>query len=84
MPGYIEHPITTARYAMQPETYRKKEMESAAAPQAQVCKFLRKPFPGCYCRNISSMSIPKIISVCGGEFRLCPIYCREKGRNEIG
>lgn len=80
--GYVEYPITQARYPMQPETNHIKD-RSAAATQAQVCKFLRKPFPGCYCRNISSMSIPKIISVCGGEFRYCPIYCREKGRVEI-
>lgn len=68
---------------MLPGTKQMKELQPAGAYEAQVCRFMSKPFPGCYCRNISSMSIPKIISVCGEGFRSCPIYCREKGRNEI-
>ncbi|HJV64762.1 MAG TPA: hypothetical protein VJ550_03415 [Geomonas sp.] len=44
---------------------------------AQVCPVLHKPFTDCYCMNISSSSIKKMLAFCIGDHRCCPIYQRQ-------
>ena len=39
-----------------------------------LCVFLNKPFPHCYCLNISGSNIPKILIYCADKFRQCTIY----------
>ncbi|BCS55087.1 hypothetical protein GSbR_18680 [Geobacter sp. SVR] len=43
------------------------------------CKHLKKPFPECYCMNISSIKIAKILSYCASDYESCHIY---RTRNE--
>jgi hypothetical protein len=42
-----------------------------------ACRFLRSPFPDCFCLNISSFNIRKMLAYCTGDYGSCPIYCRE-------
>ena len=43
-----------------------------------ACVFLKKPFTDCYCMNLSSSNISKMLAFCTGDFPACPIY-RQKG-----
>lgn len=47
------------------------------AQTVQICRYVREPFRECHCMIITSANIPKIIAVCGDQFRSCPIYRRE-------
>ncbi len=47
---------------------------AASANQQQACVHLIKPFPDCYCMNLSSSNIRKMLTFCTGDFRSCPIY----------
>jgi hypothetical protein len=40
----------------------------------ETCPLLDNPEPDCYFLNLSSLSIPKAVSYCLGDFRQCPIY----------
>lgn len=44
---------------------------------AQVCPVLHQPFADCYCMNISSANINKMLTLCIGDYRSCPIYQRQ-------
>jgi len=44
------------------------------------CTFMERQFPECYCVNISSMKIPKMLAFCAGEYKSCRIY-RKKREN---
>jgi hypothetical protein len=58
-------------------------MNNAKAPDLQhACIFLQKPFADCYCMNISSSNISKMLAFCTGDFRSCPIYCQFAEENE--
>ncbi|GFO55140.1 hypothetical protein GMSM_21470 [Geomonas sp. Red276] len=39
-----------------------------------VCDYLPRPFPDCYCMNISSSTIGKMLTYCIGNFPSCPVY----------
>ncbi len=43
------------------------------------CVFLKKPFPECYCMNLTSSNIPRILMYCDRGFQSCQIYCRRTG-----
>ncbi len=62
---------------MQPERSHPGSAKCVDTHAVQICKFVREPFHECHCMSISSANIPKIIAVCGGRFRSCPIYRRE-------
>ena len=47
-----------------------------------ACIYLQKPFAGCYCMNISSFNISKMLAFCTGDFRSCPMFCRAIEENE--
>jgi len=41
------------------------------------CRFLHDPFPECYCMNITSANIQKILAYCATNYQSCQIYCRK-------
>lgn len=43
----------------------------------RACVFLQNPFPECYCMNMTSSNIRKMLSFCIGDFRSCVIYRKE-------
>jgi len=46
------------------------------------CVFLSNPFPECYCMNMTSFNISRMLSYCTGDFKLCVIYCNNiEGKN---
>lgn len=46
------------------------------------CRYLRDPFPRCYCINITGATIPKILAHCSsGDFTSCRIYIDRIHRN---
>jgi len=51
--------------------------KSSDAAMSDICCFVRNPFPGCHCKNLTSTNIPKVISVCVNNFRFCAIYLSE-------
>jgi hypothetical protein len=46
----------------------------------RACIFLQKPFPECYCMNMTSSNIRKMLSFCIGDFRSCCVYRKEIGK----
>lgn len=41
----------------------------------RTCTFLGYPFPECYCVNLSSRHIARVLAYCAGAFESCPVYC---------
>jgi|GEM_PF-5876760 len=41
------------------------------------CNLLSNPFAECYCKNLSSTNICRVLQFCAGEFLSCPIYQKE-------
>jgi len=48
------------------------------------CRFLRHPFPDCYCLNISGAKIPRMIEYCVGDFGSCQVYRRWARQDAAG
>ena len=46
-----------------------------------LCSYLTEPFPECYCKQLSSANIPKIIRFCAGDFKLCGVYLNHGADN---
>lgn len=46
-----------------------------------ACIFLQHPFADCYCMNITSSNIRKMLAFCTGEYRSCLVYCRRMAGN---
>jgi hypothetical protein len=42
------------------------------------CMFLNAPFPECYCMNIRSTNITKILNFCADAYQSCQIYGLKK------
>ncbi len=39
-----------------------------------ICPFTAEPDEECYCININSLRVYRVIDYCAGDFRLCPVY----------
>jgi hypothetical protein len=52
----------------------RKDSASDQAPHA--CIHLQEPFSDCYCMNISSFNITRMLAFCNGDYRSCPIFRR--------
>lgn len=39
-----------------------------------LCRFLKAPFPECYCMNISSKNIRNMLLFCANNHAACSIY----------
>jgi hypothetical protein len=50
----------------------------------RACVFLQKPFRECYCMNMTSSNIRKMLSFCIGDFRSCVIYRKESEKEATG
>jgi hypothetical protein len=50
-------------------------------PEATICPFMNHPFPDCYCVRSEPLYIDKVLSLCGGNYGRCDIYCQ---RGEAG
>jgi len=44
------------------------------------CEFIDKSLPDCYCTNITSLNIPKMLAFCGGDYKSCKIYQNRSGK----
>jgi hypothetical protein len=60
---------------MQTKSHADKSVKLTIPAQFKGCIFICNPFPECYCMNITSSKIPKILAYCTGDFNLCGIYC---------
>jgi hypothetical protein len=47
--------------------------------QSRLCPFVSMPFDDCYCTSTSSMVVESTINFCGGNYRQCEIYGKNKG-----
>lgn len=47
-----------------------------------MCRFVKKPFPECYCFDITSRKIPHIVDFCIDDSASCPIY-RQKTHGKV-
>lgn len=50
--------------------------EADELPKPHGCIFLQKPFPDCFCMNLSSANIGKMLAFCTGDFHACLVYCQ--------
>ena len=39
-----------------------------------VCPLIDRQYEDCYCNSLDSQDIEKVISYCGGSYRLCQVY----------
>jgi|GEM_PF-6093836 len=53
-------------------------------PRAQRCRFIEASLPECYCTNITSLNIPKMLAFCGGDYERCKIYRNRTGSRKQG
>ncbi|WP_305732295.1 hypothetical protein [Trichlorobacter ammonificans] len=51
-----------------------KATDIIAERAALMCRFLKAPFPECYCMNISSKNIQKMLLFCADDYAACSIY----------
>ena len=56
--------------------------DTAENAQYRNCKHLKEPFPECYCMNISSTKIAKMLSYCAHDYESCHIYRTRNGTKE--
>lgn len=38
------------------------------------CEFIKELLPECYCTNLKSANVPKMLEFCGGDYTKCPLY----------
>jgi hypothetical protein len=38
------------------------------------CEFIKDHLPECYCTNLKSANVPKMLEYCGGDYTKCPLY----------
>ena len=55
------------------------EVSSVQNSQSHMCPFVSKPFENCYCTSTSSMVVESTINFCGGNYKQCEIYGKNKG-----
>ena len=48
--------------------------EQRLATKVNVCPFIHRQYEECYCNSYNSQDTEKIISLCGGSYRLCQVY----------
>ena len=53
-----------------------KELSRHEAP-AGDCPHVKQPLTGCYCRNLTTATIPLVIYYCRDSYVHCPIYRTE-------
>jgi len=61
-------------------TVLSEDAKSIGLSSSKSCRFLSAPFAECYCVDITSAKIPKLIKYCAGAFASCPIYCGKTGK----
>jgi len=57
---------------------RLDELSLAAVP-ASDCPHVQQPFPDCYCRSLTTTTIPLVIYYCREFYTECPIYKLKHG-----
>ena len=67
-----------ARLSMATNTVPKNNPEIVTPTLVIHCVFISEPFPECYCMNINSTKIPKVLKYCAGDYTLCSIYIRKR------
>lgn len=54
-------------------------MHDSGTPDiAPMCEYVRQPLADCYCRQVSSRTIPRIARYCLGGHADCPVYLRRE------
>jgi hypothetical protein len=56
---------------MQP--IRKNQMKNTRK-ELTHCEFIKELLPECYCTNLKSANVPKMLEFCGGDYTKCPLY----------
>ena len=49
----------------------------------ESCPVLENPEPDCYCKNLTSVTIPMAVQYCVRNFKQCPIYKRYLENSEF-
>lgn len=62
---------------METNSHFKNSAELASPTLSTGCVFLSNPYPECYCINMTSFKIFKILAYCSGDYKLCVIYCNK-------
>jgi hypothetical protein len=66
---------------MATNSYSKNSAKLVKPTLSTGCIFLSKPFPECYCTNMTSFKIFKMLAYCSGNFKMCTIYCNKVEMN---
>jgi hypothetical protein len=48
--------------------------EADAGKSFELCRFLKHPFPDCYCVNLTGRKITKVVAFCAGDYQACSIF----------
>lgn len=51
-------------------------------PTQQLCPYVTRPFPDCHCVEITSLTIPFVLTYCNGNQLTCEIYRRNSTDDE--
>lgn len=57
---------------------------AAVSPGRRACIFLEKPFADCYCMNLASCNVRKMVDFCIGDFGSCEVYRRHADSGQAG
>ncbi len=57
---------------------QQKDQTTPVSDQGGVCPFVANPMPDCHCAQLTSLHIPQILDLCGGNFENCEIYRRRR------
>ena len=57
--------------------------EQRIEANGNVCPFIHSHYEECYCNSLHSQDIERIISFCGGGFRLCQVYQGKLSPEEV-
>lgn len=58
---------------MSPNQIPTSRVIGECAPGSDDCPYLNHPLPRCYCRTLSSRTIPKMMRYCLNRHLLCPV-----------
>lgn len=59
---------------METEAESTSRREASADADHTLCRFVRDPFPECYCMNLTGRTIGKMLLFCSADYRSCSIY----------
>jgi hypothetical protein len=64
-------------------TMTKSPSDSGPQTAAYLCEYSQQPFAECYCRNVTSRTVPNIAQYCMERYWECPIYRQRVAQETI-